>query len=143
MLIDLVGLNWPRLREFRELWIRIVQLAPAAEQDLYRRLLSFPDDLPDLKRLRPPAATRGPRGSRPRTLRGVKPAPYPPPIEGKPGKPRQTERAATIWAMHCPSPASMSFFFADLACDLEPGLWRNPRKALRPRRFARKLLPRA
>jgi hypothetical protein len=61
-LIDLVGLNRPRLREFRGLWIRIVQLAAVAEPDLYRRLLSFPDDLPDLQRLRPPGGNTRPAG---------------------------------------------------------------------------------
>jgi hypothetical protein len=61
-LIDLVGLNRPRLREFRELWLRIVQLAAVAEPDLHRRLLSFPDDLPELKRLRPPGGNTRPAG---------------------------------------------------------------------------------
>lgn len=61
-LIELVGLNRPRLREFRELWIRIVRLAAVAEPDLYRRLLGFPDHLPDLKRLRPPGGNTRPAG---------------------------------------------------------------------------------
>jgi hypothetical protein len=61
-LIELVRLNRPRLREFRKLWIQIVQLAAVADPGLYRRLLGFPDDLPNLKRLRPPGGNTRPRG---------------------------------------------------------------------------------
>jgi hypothetical protein len=53
-LIDSLGLNRPRAREFRALWIGIIKLAFVHDPDLYQRLMGFPDDLPDLARLRPP-----------------------------------------------------------------------------------------
>jgi hypothetical protein len=61
-LIDLLGLNRPRLREFRELWIRIVRLAARHEPDLFRRLLAYPPELPDLSNLRPPQGNARPEG---------------------------------------------------------------------------------
>src|SRR5262249_49885769 len=50
-LIELLGLNRPRLREFRALWIRIVRLAALHDSALFRRLLGYPADLPDLSSL--------------------------------------------------------------------------------------------
>jgi hypothetical protein len=61
-LIDLLGLNRPRLVEFRELWIGIIRLAAAADPALNLQLLGFPDDLPDLGRLRPPDGNTRPAG---------------------------------------------------------------------------------
>jgi hypothetical protein len=61
-LIELLGLNRPRLREFRELWIRIVRLAARCDPDLYRRLMGYPPDLPDLSALRPPEGNTRPAG---------------------------------------------------------------------------------
>ena len=61
-LIEMLGLNRPRLREFRELWIRIVRLAMLCDPDLLRRLLGYPADLPDLSALRPPEGTTRPAG---------------------------------------------------------------------------------
>jgi hypothetical protein len=61
-LIDLLGLNRPRLREFRELWISIVRLAERCDRDLLRRLLGYPADLPDLSALRPPGGNARPAG---------------------------------------------------------------------------------
>jgi hypothetical protein len=52
--IDLRALNRPKAREYRALWIGIIRLAAAHEPDLHRRLMGFPDDLPDLAHLRPP-----------------------------------------------------------------------------------------
>jgi hypothetical protein len=60
--IELLSLNRPRLREFRELWIGIIRLAGAADPSLFRRLVGFPDDLPNLKRLRPPRGNTRPEG---------------------------------------------------------------------------------
>ena len=60
--IELVRLNRPRLIEFRKLWISIIRLATAADPVLYQRLLGFPDDLPNLKRLRPPSGNTWPEG---------------------------------------------------------------------------------
>jgi hypothetical protein len=53
-LIDLLGLNRPRLCEFRALWIRIVRLAGHGDPPLLRQILGYPADLPDLSSLRPP-----------------------------------------------------------------------------------------
>lgn len=61
-LIELLGLNRPRLREFRELWIRIVRLAGLHDPALLRRLLAYPAELPDLSTLRPPQGNSRPDG---------------------------------------------------------------------------------
>ncbi len=61
-LVELLGLNRPRLREFRELWVRIVRLAALHDPPLFRRLLSYPPDLPDLSKLRPPKGNTRPEG---------------------------------------------------------------------------------
>ena len=61
-LIELLGLDSPQSTEFRLLWIGIVALAERYDPSLYRRLMGFPDDLPDLKRLRPPGGNTRPEG---------------------------------------------------------------------------------
>jgi hypothetical protein len=61
-LIEQLGLNRPRLREFRELWIRIVRLAARHDAALYQRLMGYPADLPDLSPLRPPDGNTRPEG---------------------------------------------------------------------------------
>jgi hypothetical protein len=61
-LIELLGLDRPRLREFRELWIRIVGLAARSDLALFRQLMGYPADLPDLSTLRPPAGNTRPDG---------------------------------------------------------------------------------
>ena len=61
-LIELLGLNRPRLREFRELWIRIIRLAALHDPALLQRLLGYPVDLPDLSTLRPPQGNTRPEG---------------------------------------------------------------------------------
>jgi hypothetical protein len=61
-LIELLGLNRPRLSEFRELWIHIVRLADRHDRDLFLRLMGYPDDLPDLSTLRPPEGNSRPHG---------------------------------------------------------------------------------
>jgi hypothetical protein len=53
-IIRLLGLNTPKYREYRLLWIEIIALAKSHQPELYQRLLSFPDDLPDLSTLLPP-----------------------------------------------------------------------------------------
>lgn len=53
-----------RVTEFRLLWIGIIALAERYGPSLYRRLMGFPDDLPDLKRLRPPDGNLRPQGVR-------------------------------------------------------------------------------
>jgi hypothetical protein len=50
------------LREFRELWIRIVRLAALHDPALFRRLMGYPADLPDLSTPRPPQGNTRPDG---------------------------------------------------------------------------------
>ncbi len=57
-LIDVLTLNSSRWVQWRLSWIRIVELAAENDPDLFRRLMGFPDDLPDLARLQPPANSR-------------------------------------------------------------------------------------
>jgi hypothetical protein len=61
-LILQLDLNSPRLVECRIIWMRIADLARDRDTDLLKRLLGFPDDLPDLRRLRPPAGNSRPAG---------------------------------------------------------------------------------
>jgi hypothetical protein len=61
-LIRLLGLDGREETEARLLWIGIVALAERFEPALHRRLMSFPDDLPDLARLRPPGGNTRPQG---------------------------------------------------------------------------------
>lgn len=44
------------------LWIGIIALAERYDPELYLRLLGFPEDLPDLSRLRPPGGNSRPAG---------------------------------------------------------------------------------
>lgn len=61
-LIELLGLDRGRLTEFRELWIGIVRLAQRFDPELYRRVMGYPDDLPDLSTLEPPGGNSRPGG---------------------------------------------------------------------------------
>ena len=61
-LIELLGLDSSESTEFRLLWIGIVSLAARHDPALYRRLMSYPDDLPDLRRLQPPGGNSRPKG---------------------------------------------------------------------------------
>ena len=61
-LIELLGLNRPRLCEFRSLWIRIVRLATTYDPPLLRQLMGYPGELPDLSTLRPPQGNSRPDG---------------------------------------------------------------------------------
>ncbi len=40
------------------MWMRIVDLAQERDADLYQQLTGFPEDLPNLSRLRPPKNSR-------------------------------------------------------------------------------------
>jgi hypothetical protein len=57
-LIDVLTLNSTNWVQWRLTWIRIVELAAENNSALFRRLMGFPDDLPDLAKLRPPANSR-------------------------------------------------------------------------------------
>ncbi len=61
-LVELLGLDSPQSTEFRMLWIGSVALAARHDSDLYRRLMGYPEDLPDLRRLQPPAGNARPQG---------------------------------------------------------------------------------
>jgi hypothetical protein len=61
-LIELLGLDSLQSTEFRLLWIGIVALAARHDPDLYRRLMGYPEDLPDLQRLQPPGGNSRPDG---------------------------------------------------------------------------------
>lgn len=61
-LIRALDLNGLAYREFRLLWIDVLALAAQRNHDLFRRLLAYPDDLPDLSVLRPPGGNSRPSG---------------------------------------------------------------------------------
>ncbi len=56
-------MNNRRSCEFRKLWIAIVTMAEQADPALFRCLLAYPDDLPDLATLHPPGGNARPKGS--------------------------------------------------------------------------------
>jgi len=57
-LIRILGLDSDRYRQWRMMWIRVIELAEAYDVDLYTLLMGFPEDLPELSRLKPPAHSR-------------------------------------------------------------------------------------
>jgi hypothetical protein len=57
-LVRQLDLNSPRLKSWRVMWVRIVALAKDRDPSLYFRLVAFPEELPDLSRLRPQLNTR-------------------------------------------------------------------------------------
>ncbi len=61
-LILQLDLNSPRMVEWRILWMRIADLAERQDRDLWRRIVGFPNELPDLRRMRPPAGNGRPEG---------------------------------------------------------------------------------
>ena len=61
-LILQLDLNSPRLVQWRIMWMRIAALSRKRDRRLLRRLIGFPEDLPDLRRLRPPAGNTRPVG---------------------------------------------------------------------------------
>jgi hypothetical protein len=60
-LIELLGLDSQESTRFRKLWIDIVDVAQQ-NPDLYQRLMGYPDELPDLRRRRPPGGNTRPAG---------------------------------------------------------------------------------
>jgi hypothetical protein len=61
-LVRVLGHDDPQTTDFRLLWIGIIALAQRFDPALYQRLMGFPADLPDLRRLRPPAGNCRPEG---------------------------------------------------------------------------------
>lgn len=62
-IIRFLCLNSPSCKRWRRTWIRIVELAAENDEKLLRKLLGFPDDLPNLK------LSRAPRNTRPEGVR--------------------------------------------------------------------------
>lgn len=63
-LIELLNLNHPMTVVFRLHWIEVVALVSQHGPALHRRLMGYPDDLPDLARLQPPEGNARPEGVR-------------------------------------------------------------------------------
>ncbi len=61
-LVLTLGLNAPRMRSFRRLWIGIVRMAKEHDPELYCQMMGYPKDLPDLSTLRPPSGNDKPEG---------------------------------------------------------------------------------
>jgi hypothetical protein len=61
-LIRVLGLDDREYTEFRLVWLEIVGLAVREDPELYRKLMGFPNDLPNLARLHPPGANSRPEG---------------------------------------------------------------------------------
>ena len=61
-IIRVLGLDDDEFTQYRARWIKIVALAREHDAGLYRQLMGFPDDLPDLGSLRPPGGNTRPDG---------------------------------------------------------------------------------
>lgn len=61
-LLELLHLNYHTLRERRRLLMAAIRVFREREPDLYERWISFPDNLPELSRLRPPGGNSRPEG---------------------------------------------------------------------------------
>ena len=57
-LIRALFLNSPAMVRWRRMWIRICELAAECDPDLFRQLLAYPEDVPDLGECHPPANAR-------------------------------------------------------------------------------------
>jgi hypothetical protein len=62
-LIELLNLNYFALCQRRQLLIAAIRVFHQHDRELYNRWLGFPDDLPELARLRPPRGNTRPEGS--------------------------------------------------------------------------------
>jgi len=56
--IDVLGLDSDRQREWRLIWMGNIELAEQCDPEHYCRLMGFPEDLPDLSTLRPSSNSR-------------------------------------------------------------------------------------
>jgi hypothetical protein len=61
-LIRGLSLDSPENVAFRQTWISVIALAERYDNDLFRRLMGYPSDLPQLSRLRPPGGNLRPGG---------------------------------------------------------------------------------
>jgi hypothetical protein len=55
LIIAVVALNSPNMIRWRLLWMQIIELAQTHDFELLNQLMAFPNDLPDLAALNPPA----------------------------------------------------------------------------------------
>jgi len=62
LLKAMLGLDSQQSTELRMLWMGIIALAECNDAELHKKLLGFPDEMPDLKRLRPLAGNIRPTG---------------------------------------------------------------------------------
>jgi hypothetical protein len=62
LLVIWLRLNDEKSIEFRRMWLRIIAMAEVHDPALYRQLMSFPTDLPNLEQLRPPEGNGRPAG---------------------------------------------------------------------------------
>jgi hypothetical protein len=60
-LIELLGLDSKEYTAFRKQWIELVGLA-LHKPELYQQLMCYPEDLPNLKKLKPPGGNSRPKG---------------------------------------------------------------------------------
>jgi hypothetical protein len=61
-IVRVVKLNDPDLIAYRRMWMRIVETTRGSDPVLYRQILGFPADLPDLRKLQPPGGNTKPEG---------------------------------------------------------------------------------
>ena len=61
-LIKILVLDSPDFNEWRLIWMRNIELAEEYDFEQYKRLMGFPDDLPNLRRLRPPKGNSRTKG---------------------------------------------------------------------------------
>ena len=61
-MVQRLVLNRPSYCRFRRLWIGVVRMAQDDDPELLKEILGFPDDLPDLSKLRPPGGNAKPDG---------------------------------------------------------------------------------
>jgi hypothetical protein len=62
ILIDILRLDNDDYTQFRAKIIETMEILAAASRETYRRWMGYPDDLPDLERLRPPGGNSKPDG---------------------------------------------------------------------------------
>jgi hypothetical protein len=61
-LIRVLGLDQRPATEYRLLWNSIATLARRFDPELWRKIMGFPEVLPDLRRLKPPGGNTRPEG---------------------------------------------------------------------------------
>jgi hypothetical protein len=57
-----LDLNAPRMISWRLLWVRLIDLARERDANLFLQLMGYPNNLPNVARLRPPGGNSRPAG---------------------------------------------------------------------------------